>query len=246
MVAQIAFSDVSSATGTGPPATTISAIINLGRSPSPKLLIIAAASQALATVTNFTFDSGATAVFNKAAEMSGTNAHIEIWTGRAIVGSTPGDRLRIAFSQPIGSVAMVYYQFEVSGDIMNSAITATASSGNSGTSTSVDTNTVTPAVGDLLVSAYATLTTATVSARTYTGNSLSWTKFSSNTPSGNIELDINQASTAASTKEVITLSQSTEWAAVNCKLVLPADATPAAALPLRGLLTAATDLASTR
>jgi hypothetical protein len=125
----------------------------------------------------------------------------------------------------------------------SSAPSFTASTLGTGLSTSADTNTLTPAVGDILIAACVLASTSADStAQTHTGNTYVWNTGAELT-NVRVELGWSSALAAASSKEVWTVS-SVVWVARQAMWTPAAAPSATAALLVKGLTTAALDAAS--
>jgi hypothetical protein len=205
-----------------------------------RFIIVAVGSTVPAKLVSSIAPDVGSCTATQVAAMNGTNIRCEIWIIRNQSG-TVSPTYTVTFAQTTGSCGIAARVLDSSSD-MTSGPTITAGSGNTGTSVSPDTNTVTPAVGDVLLCAGAWALNSASTARTHTGNSFLYNTSVGYT-GGRVELGWAQSVNTTASKEVFTIT-SAEWAAIDAKLALAADRAAVAALVPKGLDTAVLDAAS--
>jgi hypothetical protein len=160
--------------------------------------------------------------FTQVAAISGAAERLEVWTGRNFTGYPTG--VTVTFSQSTGGHSILFRELEVSSDL-TSAPTAASNSGQTATSTSMDTGTFTPAVGDACVVAGYSFDDPVYTARTDTGNTFIYPmSAAASTSVGRTAMAMCVASSAVSSKEVWTLPSSQEWVAIAVALTMPSNA----------------------
>jgi hypothetical protein len=204
---------------------------------STLLLIGVGTTVTAKTVSSITATSG---TFTNVAVLNGATGRVEIWLGRNFTDSLTG--VTVNFNQSAGGYAIVGLAIDVSSNL-TSAPTITASAGNNATSTAPDTNTVTPAVDDILVAAASWLNGTASTARTSTGNT--FINDTEQAQSTNLTLALSwcKASAASSSSLAWTIT-SASWQAILGRLQMAADPAASAALVAKGMTTAALDAAS--
>jgi hypothetical protein len=216
--------------------------VTLSAFPGPQsyVLVVVGTNAPTITVTGVAPTSGP-GLFVQLAAINSAGKRLELWVGYNF-GSTPPTIITVTRSA-VGNSAVVLRVIDVLTDATIAPI-PTASTGSTATSTTADSGTLTPAVGDILIAAaLMASTTADSTARTHTGNN-----YLQNTGSELTTLRIEtgwcEVIAAVASKEVWTLAASVEWAAIQVKITPPAAPTPTAALLLKGLTTQAADAAS--
>jgi hypothetical protein len=196
---------------------------------------------AAATVTSIVVSTG-TGTFVQVAAIDAAARSLAIWLGYNFTGDPTA--VTITCSQAGFSGVMAHL---ITDRDWTTVPTVAASAGNAATSNTADSNTITPAVGDLLVAAVVIPSaTADSTSRTHTGNVyLLGFPGESSTIATRVEFGLTVATAAVSSKEVWTLGSSQSWAAIQACITPPvATLTPTAALTVKGLESAALDLAS--
>lgn len=201
------------------------------------VLVAIGLSQLTFSVTGIT---GGTGTFVRLTSTTSATRALDLWVGYNFGTSVPSS-ITIARQLGTSDVVIVAQVIDVYGDL-TSAPSPTASTANTATSTSADSGSLTPAVGDMLFAATVKASTSASTARTHTGNTY-LNNTSASTGSTSVECGWGQATAATSSKEVWTVS-SMEWAARQAMWTPAAAPAATAALVTKGLDTAASDAAS--
>lgn len=191
------------------------------------------------SVTSIT---GGTGTFVKLGSGESASQHLELWLGYNFGTSAP---TTITVTRPAGSTAMATHARVI--DLLADASTLPSYSVNSpttGTGTSIDSGSVTPAVGDLLFAANLQANNSSSSARTHTGNT--YLQNSGVTYAGSMRAETGwcEAAAAVASKEVWTIAISAAWVGLQAAITPPAPPSPTSAILLKGLTTQALDAAS--
>jgi len=206
-----------------------------------RLIVFATATPVPAkTVSTVTVSNG-TCTATLVGAKSGTAIRVEIWLIRNHTSTDATPTFTITYSQTTGACGICARALDMTTDWAAAGATITASAGGTGTSTAADTALVTPAVGDLLLSAAGWAQNTSSTARTHTGNSFYYTAASSvGFTGGRVELGWGQSVNTTATKEVFT-NPNVEWAAIAATLLPPADRAAIAAKVYKWRLTALQD-----
>lgn len=228
-----------SATASGASGTT--AALATGSLTPGTLLLIAVGTSALAkTVSSIAVDTG-TGTFTQIVAKDGATKRFELWLGRNF-GSYPISAT-VTFAQTTGAHAVVAQLIDTSADL-SSAPTLNPNAGSTGTSTTADSGTVAPTVGDLLVAGAVWSNGTASSARTNTvATFLDNTEVASSTTI-RTALDWCQAAVTDASGLAWTIGN-VEWVAAAAGITLPADPAATTALLYKGRLTATADQAAT-
>jgi hypothetical protein len=209
--------------------------------PGPQSYVIVVVGIASsAAVTGVVAGTG-TFVFAGAVNAPGLGKRVEIWLGYNFGTSYPTTVTVTRTGTGTNNVGVVRVLDLFANT--STAPTIAANAGSTATSTTADSGSVTPAVGDLLVVARVSANTVSTSSRTHTGSSYV-------NPAGAavtatlVDFGYAEALAAVASSESWTLTSSGEWAAIQVKITPPAPPTPTAAILLKGLTTQALDAAS--
>lgn len=204
--------------------------------PNSYVLVAVGFSVTTSSVASMSCGSG---TFTQVAALNSAGKRIELWVGYGF-GTTATSTLTITRTAGSATWTAVVRTIDVAGSA--AALTnLAASSGNTATSTSADSGSLTPAVGDILFTGMANAGTTGSSARTHTGNTYR-DNVSTSIGANRIETGWGEATAAVPSSEVWTIP-SAEWVAIQAKWS-PGTQTPSAAILVKGMATAAADLAS--
>lgn len=191
------------------------------------------------TVASITVDSGS-GTFTLVGAINSVGRRLELWIGRGFTDWSQSTTVN--FDQSAGGFAVHGRLVDTSADL-TIAPTLAANAGSTATSTTPDTGTLTPAVGDILIAGAVWATVTASSGHTSTGNTFLDEAETTDSSTLRVALAWCQASAAVASKLVWTIG-SAEWAAMLGAVTLPADAAAGTGLLYKGRLTAAADQAA--
>jgi hypothetical protein len=191
--------------------------------PTSLMLILVgfpATGQAVTAIT-VTQPAGASATFAKIGQHSGGGRMLELWLGYACVGSPTN--LSIAWT---GAGNIMVQIIVIAADADCAILPTVATANNAGTSTSDNSGTITPAVGEIVVATAVWANSSNSSARTSAGNTFVW----NNERTGSatcMGMAFCSAAAAAASQLTWTIT-SAAWIGLIARLTMPA---PAAGVP---------------
>lgn len=191
---------------------------------------------AAATVTSISRPN-ASGTMLKLGRVVGSSRSLELWAGW---GFTPGCSGSWTITPSAGGTVAAAYAI-AADSALNAAPIITLSAGGSGTSTSADTGSVTPAaIGHLLVAGAGWAAATASTARVSTGNTFHVPAADTSFSASSVALAFGFARSTAASKQVWTIA-SNAWVALAASLELPAPAAPVANFVYKGRDTAAAD-----
>ena len=229
------FVGADSNTGVSSPITfTLSANLTLA---STSLLLILvgfpATGQAVSAIT-IPAPAGASGTFAQIGATSSGTRMLELWLGYGFVG-TPS-QVRVAWT---GGGNIMVQLVGIVADSSCASLPTIATATNSGTSTSANSGSITPAIGDVLVATALWPNNSTSSARTSGGNTFVWNQERTHTATC-MGMTFCTAAAAAASQYTWTIT-SAAWIGLIARLTLPAPAAALTAYVYKGRDTAALD-----